>query len=108
MSETVTRLRPQTSDDGHGNTIVDWSLPPARLDIPDCAVAPAGSTELITGQDVTTSGWAIYVTGDPDVTPTDALEVRGARYAVDGQPARYTHPSTGITKTVIETKRWGG
>lgn len=60
------------------------------------AFAPAGSSELIQGQDTVIDQPTVYLTpGAPVPAPTDRLQVRGTTYDVDGKPQVFHNPFTG-------------
>jgi hypothetical protein len=91
--ETVTRQRPTRVDDGHGNLIDDWT-DPDEAPIAGCLVAPS-DPGVGTGSEDETAGDTVWtyltVYGPPtaDVTATDAVVVRGDRYAIVGVPAQW-------------------
>ncbi len=60
------------------------------------AFAPAGSTELVQGQDTIISNPTIYLTdGTPAPAPTARIVVRGVTFEVDGEPLVFHNPFTG-------------
>lgn len=85
----VTRTKSGTDSDG--NPIwVDASTAVTG------AFAPAGSTELVQGQDTVITNPTFYLSaGSPVPTATDQLTVRGVRYEIDGEPEVYMNPFTG-------------
>jgi hypothetical protein len=60
------------------------------------AFAPAGSTELIQGQNTVLEHDTIYLEdGAPVPEPTDQITARGQRYDIDGRPQVFHNPFTG-------------
>lgn len=60
------------------------------------AFAPAGSTELIQGQNTVLTHDTIYLEdGAPVPAPTDQVTVRGERRDIDGKPEVFHNPFTG-------------
>lgn len=60
------------------------------------AFAPAGSTELIQGQNTVLTHDTLYLEdGAPVPAATDQVTARGARYDIDGKPDVYHNPFTG-------------
>lgn len=68
--------------------------------VPDCAVWPSVTTEVIQGQDTVVYGLTVLMPAGSDVLSTDTLTVRGVVYRVTGQPNLYTSPLTGTTSGV--------
>lgn len=68
------------------------------------AFAPAGSTEVVQGQDTITTQDSVYITdltGLPAVEAIDQLTVRGVTYDVDGTPALWVNPWSGETDGLV-------
>lgn len=79
------------SQDSDGNDV--WS--PSDVTVTG-AFAPAGSTELVQGQDTVITNPTFYLSpGSPVPSATDQLTVRGAKYEIDGEPEVYANPFTG-------------
>lgn len=95
FGETVTILsRTVTSQDAYGNDVYTA----VETDVPGCAFAPAGSIELIQGQNTVIEQPTVYLaTGTPAPAPTDRLRVRGDLYDVDGKPQEFHNPFTNNT-----------
>lgn len=96
--ETVTRLRPVMSLDPYSEELKpDWSLPPAELEYPGCAVWDTGSTEPITASgDPVESDFS--VAGFPpgaDLTAQDRIRIRGLDCEIVGRSFDWKNPYTG-------------
>lgn len=59
-------------------------------------VWPAGAAELVQGEDVTITGLYALLPAGTDVSAIDSVTVYGEDYEVDGQPARFASPFTGL------------
>jgi hypothetical protein len=99
--ETVTRERPDFSRDSYGNTVADWSNP-GLLPIAGCLFAPGAGQEVLTNRDGVQLAGTVYAPPAADVTASDAVTVRGVRYAVVGEPQQWA------AGTVINLEKWVG
>jgi hypothetical protein len=110
--QTITRLRAATKTDRYGNTVLDWSVPPTRLDLDHVSVQPGVFDEPEgNGRDPVITGWTIYSdTGyDLDITSADRVEWDGKPCEVVGEVARWYGPLTGALDHVqVTIRRVGG
>ena len=92
--ESFTILSSTVTQDGYGNDV-----PGTPTETPATgAFAPAGSTELIQGQDTVIANPTVYLTdGSPIPKATDKIrrEATGETFLVDGQPLVFHNPFTG-------------
>ena len=108
--ETVV-IHPYVEDGGrddYNNPAPGWGD-----DIPRhfCAVSPRVEEEDKGGHNrtVIVEGYDVYDTVDSPVGPYDEVTVRGVRYAVDGQVARWRNPFTaGPSGCMFKLKRVEG
>jgi hypothetical protein len=76
-------------------------LPGTNHEVPGCAVAPSGSSEVTGGQATVLDKDTVYAPYDADVQPHDEIEIppgqplAPGRYQVEGTPARWKSPFTG-------------
>lgn len=95
------------AEDAHGNPVEEWG---AAIERKHCAIEPRVhevDTEL--GRAAVNHGFTVYDTFDSPVTESDEMTVRGARFVVDGEIARWRNPFTGQPKgSVITLKRVDG
>lgn len=89
--ETIQILTAQRSTDPYsGESVDDWTKPPASVDVPDvlCEPRPAGEP-VQDARNAVTSGWTLYCQTVPNPLPTakNRVRVRGVVYEVDGEPA---------------------
>lgn len=92
FSETFTlHTKGVTGQDADGNDIYGSTDTPLYG-----AFAPAGSTELVQGQDTVLSHDTLYLeAGSATPAPTDTITVRGTVRLVDGRPQDFRNPFTG-------------
>lgn len=95
------------AEDAHGNPTTEWG-PDIRRD--HCAIEPrVHEVETELGRSAVVYGFTVYDTFDSPVTDRDEMTVRGVRYMVDGEIARWVNPYTGKPKgAVITVKRVDG
>lgn len=66
------------------------------------AFDPGGSVEPVeVGRVSTVTSPSLYFTEVPDLTEADEVQVRGLWFRVDGVPAVYVSPFTGVTGGVV-------
>ena len=106
-NDTITRNRPATTTDRHGNEIPDWGNS-ADLPIGGCFVQGGVSQELLGGRDAITVAWTVYAPAGVDVTGTDEITWQGTRYPINGEPMRIQSPTGALSHTVIELRRVNG
>jgi hypothetical protein len=76
----------------HGENVYTTAIPVTLDNVP---VWPAGSTELVQGQDVLTDLLVAVVPHGIAVSPTDQMIVFGRTYEVTGSPFDWVSPLTG-------------
>lgn len=81
--ETVVRLRGTPTDNGYGDTGIDWTNP-ATLSVPGCSVQPVGGQEVLLNRDAVVSRWTLYAPLGADITSVDRIRHNGTDYEVDG------------------------
>lgn len=104
-TETVTRLRPATSDDRYGDTTPGEQ---AEEDIDGALFAPGGTQEPVQiGREAVIAEPSLYFPRTwPDILATDLMRVRGDVYQVTGFPADWRGVTAG--GLVVELKRTAG
>lgn len=86
---------------GGGSDRFGNSLPGTEHDVEGCAAAPAGSVEVVNGQQTVTTQDTVYGPYDADVKAADAVTIPAGQpieagdYKVDGQPQRWKNPYSG-------------
>jgi hypothetical protein len=102
--EQITLHRPtKVGVDAYGKDRLDWT----DYTVPDCAFAPAGSTENIQGRDTVIDSDTVYVPPEKipvqagTVLPTDEITAQGTRYKVNGKPQAYRNPFTGTSYPIV-------
>ncbi len=84
-NETVTRLRPNSTTDAHGNEVADWT-DPAEVEVPGCLFAPGTTSEDNLTRTATVAQPTLYAPVGADIATGDRVVVRGNEYDVDGVP----------------------
>lgn len=88
---TVTLItRAVTGQDNYGNDIYGETTSTVVG-----AFAPAGSSELVQGQDTVIDRPTVYLPSGTDVSAVDAVQINGDRYQVVGTPNDWSSPFTG-------------
>lgn len=81
--ETVARLRGTPTDNGYGDTGIDWTNP-VVLPIGGCSVQPVKGQEMLLDRDAVVSRWVLFAPLDADITSVDRIRHNGTDYEVDG------------------------
>jgi hypothetical protein len=105
--ETLTVL-PAPTRDRHG----DATGTASGVDVPGCAVWPAGSTEQTSGdtgpRDTVIGGYEVLMPVGTAVKAIDQLRWRGEEYNVDGDPERFQNPFTGTEELLVRMRKVTG
>lgn len=95
--DTVTIVsRALTGQDEFGNDVYSET----SVDVPRVPVWPRASSENVQGEDQVIIGLAALLPAGTDVAAIDAVIVAGARYEIDGEPARFRSPFTNLNPGV--------
>lgn len=65
------------------------------------AFAPAGSIELVQGQDTVITSPSVYLPAGTVVAAVDQVTVRGLTFDVDGDPQDWRNPFTGWQAGIV-------
>lgn len=106
-TQTVTRLRPEMADDGHGNTQPDWTRV-SSTPIANVVVQPGASEENLLGRDATLIRWTVLAQAGTDILATDRISYQGVTHEVDGPPMAQPSPTGNLSHVVILLKLWNG
>lgn len=107
-NQTVTRLRAQTADDGHGNTVPDWSLTPSSVSITGCRLQPLSSDEVMENRFESDVRFRLLAPYGSDVAFLDRVTVGAATYEVAGAPLSHNSPSGAAQHDEILLRRVTG
>ena len=91
---TVTRLRPQTADDGHGNTATDWTLTASEATITGCRLQPLSSDEVMENRFESDVRFRLLAPYGSDVAFQDRVTVGATTYEVAGAPLSHQSPTS--------------
>lgn len=95
--QTVTLIRRTVSGrDERGNDV--YSESPSQ--VPQAVIAPAGSTEFIQFTDQVTTDITVFLPYGTEVSATDAVEIGGQRYEIQGEPSEWRSPFSGSTSPI--------
>jgi len=95
--QTVTVInRTVSGKDTYGND----TYAEARTDIPDCVVQTSISSEQIEFTDQVSDGLTIFFPYGTDVDAIDAVEYKGIRYEMQGNPSVWVSPFSGHTAPI--------
>lgn len=108
VSETVLHYSAVLdSTDAHGNPVKRWDEVGKPVGI--YAFAPGGESEPIgAGHERLLSTPTIYVPESVIFHPLDRIEVRGTLYEVEGETARWWHPSGRKPGNVVKLRKVTG
>ena len=106
-TDTAVRVRPEWVTDSRNVRKSDWANAD-RLDVFGCLVTPGASDETLGGRDTVTIRWTVHMPAGADVVATDALEVHGRRYSVDGEPQAVRSPTGGLDHVLVLLVDWKG
>lgn len=91
----ITRLRPASTVDAHGNTIQNWASV-TRLDLPGAISWPIVTREAITpGREAIVDTWMVAVPPGVGIDRHDRIEIDGQVWQIDGWPQAWANPYTG-------------
>ena len=92
-----------------GKEVPDWSQPPASsVTVRGCNVQPGASTEDVAARQNVTIRHTVWAPPATVVGAHDAVEYRGTRYAVDGEPLRWKSPTVAVSHVQIYLIDWEG
>jgi hypothetical protein len=94
LIHSVTRVRPATTTDSHGNTVYDYGVAAARKTMNAWLQQNSGTEPLSDGRAPLIGSW-LMLTNDTDVGGRDRIEWNSMVLEVDGTPKlAYTNAST--------------
>lgn len=104
----LVRIRPTQRTNSRNNIEYDYDQA-ARDEIPGRRVVePGASVDEFGDRDLTRIEWTVRIFGRPDIDRRDAIELDGARYAIEGQPLTHRSPSRRLDHVVIALSKWEG
>lgn len=105
----LVRVRPRQTMNARNNIEYDYDNGAARDEILGRRVVePGASADDFGDRDLTRIEWTVRIFGHPDIDRRDAIELDGVRYAIDGQPLKFTSPSRRLNHLVIALTKWEG
>lgn len=108
-TDTVTRLRPQTSFDAHSpDPAVDWTLPAAETDLTGCRFQPVSTNEELNLREGVEVNARLLGPVALDLTEQDRLTFDGDTYEIVGEPLRMRGPYGNTAHVEILLRRFDG
>lgn len=93
LPQTAARIRPSTSTDGHGNTVRDYTVPPATSASITAWLQQDNRKEPIEdGRDPLEQLW-LLMTNETDILGYDRIVFGALTFEVEGPPAPVYTPS---------------
>lgn len=106
LTTTVTKVRPASTTDSHGNTVLDYGAAATRTTDVAWVQQDSGTEPLAEGRDPLQRDW-LLMTNDLDVRGRDRYEIGALTFEVDGPPASVTTPA-GFHHTEAQLKAVDG
>lgn len=103
-TDTITVIEPTWTED-RGTPVPDYDDPASTVQVKGCSVQPGASDEGTAGRQNVTVRHTVYAPPGIAVTAHSAVLWKGVRYAVDGEPLRW---SGRLAHTVIYLVDWRG
>jgi len=106
--QTVTRQRSTAATDRYGNSVQSWATP-ATIEIDGCMLAPDVNAETNgLGRRGVLVGWTLYRRTPADIEALDRIVTADGTFEVDGEPARWSSPTSGFQGIAVALKRMEG
>lgn len=106
--ETVVLVRPIESRSGRQDNIVRTVDGAPRTDVDGCLVVPGATQDLMAGREATLIQYTLLMPPDTEIVGTDALQVRGRLFAIDGEPFLQRSGTGALDHLVVLVKVWEG
>lgn len=108
-TDSVVRVRPVWTTDARGTRRADYGAAAARVTVAGCLVQPGASVEVLENRvGAVAVRWSVFMPPGTDIEATDAVEVDGRLYAVDGEPARHRSPTGALSHVLALLIDWKG
>lgn len=94
-TDTVTRLRPQTSTDAHNPSVSfpDWTKTPASASLSNVRFQMVGTDEEINLRFGVRVDARVFASATVDIDPQDRIQYGGVTYEVVGEPLVHRGPT---------------
>jgi hypothetical protein len=108
-TDTAVRVRPSWTVDARGVRRPDYGAGAARLTVAGCLIQPGASVEVLEQRvGAVAVRWSVFMPPGTDIEASDAVEVDGRLYAVDGEPARHRSPTGALSHVLALLIDWKG
>lgn len=99
-------IHPAPTIDDRNNEVLDYDHPERTVPVTGWA-NPSATTRLNgSGVEVVEDAWIYFLPEGADVTAECAVEVAGARWRLDGEPARWTSPTGALSHVELRLQRF--
>lgn len=105
--EKITRIRPGSVDDGHGNQEADWGSS-SELTIAGWAIDAGDTTADRVNREGSSVAYTIRGPVDADVRAGDRVRWSGDVYLIDGDVLRQPGPTARTSHSIIRLVKWRG
>ena len=106
FDRTVTVVRPAMVA-SRGTKVPDWDNA-TEAQVSGCNVQTPTTSEEFDGRTATTLGGTVYLPPDADVQAGDAIEYRGRRFLVVGEPMLWESPTGALDHLQVRITDWEG
>jgi hypothetical protein len=108
-TDTVVRLRPQTSADAHNPVALpDWTLAPTETSLTGCRFQPVSTSEDLRLRDGVEVNARLLGDVGMDLTRQDRVIFDSAVYEVVGEPLRFRGPIGNVAHVEVLLRRFDG
>lgn len=105
-NQAVTVVHPAWITDARNNRKAVFDERATRVLVQGCSVQPGASAELLAGLGTVTVRWTVLAPVGTAVEATDAVEVVGKRYAVNGEPMRQPSATGALDHVLLLLIDW--
>lgn len=106
-TQEITAVRPKWTTDARGIRKPDYGEAAEREVVRGCSVQPGASPELVAaGRTTTTIRYTVLAPPSLVLESADAVEYRGRRYAVDGEPQAWPSATGALDHVALFLIDW--
>lgn len=108
-TDSVTRVRPQTTTDAHNPVAaVDWTLTPVSSTLTGCRFQPVSTSEDLRLREGVEVNARLLGPLDLDLTAQDRIVFDGLTYEVVGEPLNHRGPVGNVAHVEVLLRRFDG
>lgn len=106
FDRTVNIIRPGSKPQ-RGTTVPDWDSA-TETQVTGCSVQTPTTSEEFDGRTATSLSGTVYLPPGTDVRAGDAIEYRGRRFLVVGEPMVWESPTGALDHVQVRITDWEG